>query len=179
MDNQIQKEVPDVIPSKEEFEAQQYDLQETINQQWLNGAVFPPNNAGLEICKGWALNRVKTQHAFALKMLSGDATVEERDTWPIQLQAAQDFKADRASDTQNAMLDALLLNGESKTALADRVISKDIAMQTLIGLTGGVKRKTEKAVEAAETPEAVEAVISGAAEQMQQAITQFKAAMAG
>ena len=149
------------------------------SQAMLLNAKEMPATETIGIVKQWALNRIKTQHAASLKLLSGDATIEERDTWPVQLQAAKDFKAGRASDTQKAMLDALLLEGESKTALADRIIGKDSAIQTLIGMAGGLKRRTEKAVEKATTVEAIQTMMDNkAATEIDAAIAQFKATSA-
>lgn len=120
-----------------------------------------------------AVERIKQQHALALKQLSGDATTEERDTWPVQLQAALAYTAGAASASQHAMLSSLVVDGETPAALSSRIIAKDQAIQTLIGLAGGLKRRTEIAVLAATTADAISAIMAAAAEQMQIAIAEF------
>lgn len=124
-----------------------------------------------------ALERVKQQHAHALQQLSGDATAEERDTWPVQLQAALSYTAGTASASQQAMLAALVVEGETPAVLSSRIIAKNQAIQTLIGLAGGLKRRTESAVIAATTTEAITDIMATAAVQMQAAITEYQRAI--
>lgn len=137
-----------------------------------------PEAAILDAEKSAAVSRIKQQHAAALKLLSGAASTEERDTWPVQLQAAQAFISGTKTPEQTAMLTALLVPGETKTALAKNIVAKNMALQDLIGMAGGLKRQTERAVKEATTIEAIEAAMDEAAQKMDAAIAVFKKKMA-
>ncbi len=122
-----------------------------------------------------ALQLIKQRHAESLRLLSGDATPEERDTWPLQVAAASAYLAGTATAVQTQMLDDLSVDGEDKTEFCQRIIAKSDAMMVLTG-KAGMKRTLEKAIESANSTEEIEQVMAAGAQQMEQAITAFKAA---
>ena len=161
------------IASDEQYRKMMY-LQ---RQRYLNSEQMPVT-VGFEICHEWALMHIKTQHAAALEIESGGYTPAERDTWPVQFQAAKDFLAGNADEADERMLDRLCRDGETKEALCHKIIGKHAAGKELIGIAGETKRAAEDAVNAAATVGEVRAAMAAAGEQMKAAITAFKQQMA-
>lgn len=120
-----------------------------------------------------ALERIRQQHAQALQQLSGDATGEERDTWPVQLQAALAYTAGTASDSQHAMIAEMLVKDETPPIWAAKVLAKNAAMQQLIGVAQGIKRRAEKAIEVAADSTAIDTALALAKEEAMAAMRQF------
>ena len=131
----------------------------------------------LKVVTAEALIKVKAQHASAIKRLTDDATEEERDTWYDQRAAAKAFLSDTASDDQDAMLDALLIPGETKTDLSTAIMGKNKLMLMLIGKAGGIKRRTEHALSLAGTAEEISSVMDAAEAESATAVTDYKAAV--
>lgn len=165
---------------------------EPLEEPQVNDVLFIPKNAeqssflvgledfpktDLETSKLWAFNRVKQQHASAIKHLTGDTTEEERDTWYDQRAAAKAFLSDTASDDQVAMLDALLIPGETKTDLSTAIMGKNKLMLLLIGKAGGIKRRTEHALSLAGTVEEISTAMDTAAAESATAVEEYKAAV--
>lgn len=107
-----------------------------------------------------ALARVDQEHARFLRELTGNATVEERDTWKIKEDAARAVVAGTYSLGQLAMLQNEA-DGRGSTVdyLANSIISKAEAFQSLIGLASKVKARAKGAIDASTSPEVpIEAV---------------------
>lgn len=94
-----------------------------------------------------ALYKVDQEHAKFLRTLTGNATIEERDTWKTKEEAARAFVNNSASDGQKAMI-AYEAQGD-KTDLIDlakSIIVKAEGFQALIGLAAGMKAKAKTAI---------------------------------
>lgn len=135
----------------------------------------------------FTLLSVKNKHAKALLVLTDSATPEERDTWPskakyaeIQSVAAasgEDTSVDGfgLSDTQKANVQQALLPGETVNEYLAKTAARVKAFESLAFFAEGFKRKTEKAIEAAETVEAIGSIMDQAAADMAQAMAAFQA----
>lgn len=87
-------------------------------------------------------------HAKALVALCGQATVEERDTWPVKIAAAQAVQLGTASEAQMAMLSAEV--GESQddiVALANAILVKSELYQRVVGIAAKLRTAGKKTLE--------------------------------
>lgn len=97
-----------------------------------------------------ALKAVEVEHADLLRRLTGDATIEERDTWAVKETAARAFLLDTATDTQQQML-AMEAEGRQQTVnlLASIIVGKADDFRLLVGLTSKLRAAGRTGVEAA------------------------------
>ena len=157
---------------------------EDLEIGWVqDGSGYKPPLLSHEDQRKVALARVDKEHANYLVMLSGGATVAERDTWKVKEEAARAFEAGTASAGQAAMLSAEAQGaGITVAALAATIIAKSEAFLALIGVAAGLRAQGRAAVLAA-TDDAVpldqveaqiEAVFVQLAHQVQAAITQLQ-----
>lgn len=121
---------------------------------------------------------VKNQHAAALEALTGDSTPAERDTWPPKVAFAREFLAGEATEAAQAAAEQALLPGETLQSYCQVVAAKEAAFFQMSMFAEGFKRKTNAAIEAAETIEALDATMTQAASDMATAIESFKAQLA-
>lgn len=115
-----------------------------------------------------ALTLVREHHAKMMSKAVGNASEIERDTWPVQLQAAVAITAKIATDGQQAMAMAMLVEGETLEIWAAKVLAKNAAMQQLIGVAQGIKRRAEKAIESAPDSATIDTALAQAKAAMQQ-----------
>lgn len=140
----------------------------------------------LSYVKDQSLELIKTRHASVLKELSGNATTEERDTWPIQREWAQVYKSSQP-DAEGEFLKGLLTvaevtgiesqGGDAAMVMADKILVKASAMNLLTAKAGGLKREADQAIEAASSYEILEATMEALEVQMDTAIQEFKTAL--
>ena len=114
---------------------------------WLNGL------------KADALQGVKDEHGVLLLKLLGNPTIEERDTWKSQQAWAEKFIAD-GDAAAKVNLERLLTAAERKAlgnkaaaTMAAKLMGKVAGTDTLISIAAGLRRETEKAIEAAQSLE--------------------------
>ena len=109
-----------------------------------------PDLRSLSEVKQDTLATIAQMHATALRSLTGNATPEERDTWQAKALAAKAISLNNASPEQVDMIatEAALV-GEETDDLVQKIITKYVRFQNLIGLAAGLKRKAEKAAESA------------------------------
>jgi hypothetical protein len=97
-----------------------------------------------------AYAKIDVAHAGFIGALAGDATSEERDTWPEKASAARAMVAGTAEASQSAMIVAEAAgDGTGPAALAAVIVAKADAMRDLIGAASGLRRKARAAVAAA------------------------------
>ena len=114
----------------------------------------------LDTLKTDALFSVDQEHAAQLRHLTGDATVEERDTWPVKAAAAEAYLAGTASAGQSAMIEAEASgDGTDPQVLAQSITTKATSFLALVGKAGELRRKARKAVGEAATLEALDAAM--------------------
>ena len=97
-----------------------------------------------------ALARIDGEHASFIRMLTGNATIEERDTWKTKEEAARAFLAETATAGQQEML-ALEAEGRGERvgALAATIVDKADGFVTLIGLASKLRAQARVAVKEA------------------------------
>jgi hypothetical protein len=154
--------------------------------EWLSqgGEIAPVPREDL---RNMAMARVDAEHADYLVMLTGGATVAERDTWKVKEEAARAFEAGTATPGQTAMLAAEAQGaGITEAELAATIIAKADAFLALVGVAAGLRAKGRAAIMAA-TDEAVpldqvetqiDVVFAQLAQEVQAAITQIQTANA-
>lgn len=138
-------------------------------------------------CRVGAIERIDLLHASFMRSLTGDATVEERDTWKPKEEAARAYVDGSASDGQKAMIDLEAAGtGGDPVALAARVVAKAEAFLILIGIAAGLRAKARAAiipVTADNVPlegiaDALDQVFAQIDAEVQEAITQWEASLA-
>jgi len=125
----------------------------------------------LESVKASAISTINSTYNRAMISLTGDAPQAERETWAMQLEAAQAYQAGTATPEQTALLDAIRRTDETLDTLTTKITGKASLVQLLIGVSLGIKRRAEKAVEIAQDREAVQATLDAAKAEMDTAIT--------
>lgn len=152
------------------------------------------NSAGLaaifEASQYVALQAVDQQHATFMRNLTGNATIEERDTWQSKELAARALVAQIAANAEAASsnedppqivtaaqsemltIEATYLGTDAAT-LAATVIGKADLFKKLTGLAAGVRGKARAAIKAAATPEQLQAAVDTAQADVQTALASF------
>ncbi|XAT57839.1 hypothetical protein GN241_10990 [Rhodobacteraceae bacterium IMCC1335] len=99
-----------------------------------------------------ALAEVDQIHARQLRQLTGNATIEERDTWAPKANAARALLAGTAYDAQAAMVGfEAAQRGISAEELAHAILARAAAFEQLIGVASAIRTKARAAFKAAET----------------------------
>lgn len=100
-----------------------------------------------------ALVRVNDTHTMFMRTLTGNATIEERDTWKTKEEAARAMIAGKATDGQTAMITLEAQgDGTDPAQLAATIVAKAEGYQTLIGMAAGLKTKAKAAIAQAVDP---------------------------
>lgn len=121
-------------------------LQPGPDYLWDGGA-WVPNPKSREEQRAMAILRIEEVHADFLRNLTGNATIEERDTWKTKEEAARALIAGDASDGQTAMIGFEAAGaGVKPEVLAQTIIVKAEAFQTLIGKAAGLRAKAKAAI---------------------------------
>ena len=117
----------------------------------------------LEAVKFDALKGIDVQHAAIMRRLTGDATIEERDTWQSKELAARALLDGSATDAQVEMLaiEAQYI-GSSPQELATVIVAKSDLFKKLTGLAAGVRGKSRAAIKAAIDFDAVAGAVEAA-----------------
>ena len=101
-----------------------------------------------------ALARVDEEHSNYLVMLTGGATVAERDTWKTKEEAAIAYLGALASEGQTAMLSAEAAGSDiDVTVLAESIVAKARDFQKFIGLAASLRAQGRAAILAATADE--------------------------
>ena len=94
-----------------------------------------------------ANSTIDQKHADALSALTGDHSIEERDTWVVKQTAAQAFKEGNATLTQQGMLDAEATErGMTLEELADLILARADQYMQIIGVAAAARQKARAAV---------------------------------
>jgi hypothetical protein len=108
----------------------------------------------IEVTRANALADVDRIHAEHLRQLTGNATIEERDTWAPKSLAARALLAGAADETQEAMLELEAgQRGVTAEVLAGIILARGVEFERLIGLAGAMRAKARSAFTAATTLE--------------------------
>jgi hypothetical protein len=134
-------------------------------------ALEAPPPPSLETVKQQALTTIASHHAQALNELTGNATLEERDTWPVKAEAALAWSRGSASEAQiNLLTGEAKAMGEEIDDLVAKISARSDAYHALVGMAAGLKRKSEKQVQDCQSLIQVETALASATEDVQAAI---------
>ncbi|MEM9734183.1 MAG: hypothetical protein AAF903_11985 [Pseudomonadota bacterium] len=145
-------------------------------------AVSPTPEAMKEQERARALVDIHNEHAETLRRLTGNATIEERDTWTRQQRWAE---VHLGGDSQHdALLASLLTPAErdaagenAATVMAEKIRTKVEFTDRLISKAGGTKREAEKMLEGFKAVEEIQAFRAGLAATKAQREADFAAEM--
>jgi len=114
---------------------------------------------------------VYATHASYLRLLTDNATPEERDTWPAKTEAATAYLAGTATDAQTALIATEATGGGiTPDELAQTIIDNATAFLGHIGQAGGLCASGCTAVKAAATHDALQAALEAFHAEVQAAI---------
>jgi len=130
----------------------------------------------IEHTKTHWIERINQSFEEQMLLVLGGSTQMERDTWALQLAAAKAHQTGTATPEQSNLLSTICAGGETADTLAMGIIGKARAVEHIIGIALGIKRRAEKAVEAATTHEEIDAAVEKASEESNVA---FAAIMGG
>ncbi len=131
-----------------------------------------------------AMARLNDVHAAFLRDLTGNATIEERGTWNTKEEAARALLAGEASDGQIAMIGFEAAGaGVEPILLAQTVIARAEAFQSLIGKAAGLRararaaiaRATDEAVPLEQVEPALAAILEQLSAEADTAVTRIEA----
>lgn len=127
--------------------------------------------------KAIAAKMIDDYHAKMMRDLTGNATIEERDTWQAKRNAAAALVAGSADEHQTAMITLEATEREiTPEALAGLILEKNAAFHVLIGRAAGIRTKAKMAVGTAKSPEEIATVIAACKAAADAAIAEFTAA---
>ena len=130
-----------------------------------------PQDVVRESMRAEAMKQVDQEHAHIMRTLTGDATIEERDTWASKAAAAKAYLADSATEEQKMLIELEAAGDDTLPSdLAARIVAKTIAFHRLIGMASAMKRRASYALSQAvsdDVPiEDVEQAVTDAFEQI-------------
>ena len=163
------------------FSASSIDASEHGQKIWMEinagewGDIQPFVGVGLGVLKKESIQKIGEKHGQMLAQLSGNATIEERETWTLKLSAAQaSINAGKPSELAVLLFDAeAKADGVSIMEKCARVVAYNQAYAMLIGIASGIKTRAENAVKAATDGEAIEAALAQAMHEAQGAAIQY------
>jgi len=121
--------------------------------------------ADLQFEKDNAVARVHEMHGELLETATGDATIQERDTWPVKEKAAQAVVDGTVSPAQLGMLTLEAdEEGVPVEMLSQAILAKSTSFHLLVGTASKLRSQALKAIAAAPTVEYLDMVL----EQMEQ-----------
>lgn len=116
---------------------------------------------------------INQYHADTLKALTGNATIEERDTWPSKEAAARAFMRNEADNTQLEMLNIeCQFTSEDIMTLSANIINKSEQFRRLVGLASGFRRKAMVALTQCKTIEDIQSLLDSLKSQAEELIGQ-------
>lgn len=128
----------------------------------------------LSIMKDESVYLLNKQHADILRTLTGDATVEERNTWQAKAIAAIAYSNGQASEAQADMLETEAnMVGETANELVVKVIDKNKAFHKMVGLAAGHRRAISKLIASAKDLTELDQVLDQAKATAAQLTQQF------
>lgn len=94
-----------------------------------------------------AIQRINQAHATFMRELTGNATIEERDTWKTKEEAARAYLLNTATEGQSMMIELEAQgDGTEPTVLAQIIVARSEGFQKLIGMAAGLKNKAKAAI---------------------------------
>jgi hypothetical protein len=150
---------------------------------WINGGwkIDPAKIAEqLVAVKKAAMDRIDAYGKAQRVKIAGTPDEIEIAAWNNKLVIAKAIKAGTASAGDKAAFQAEINargKGETIDSFTDKVLTNAAFYAQAVGLIDGLKRHTQDAVNAADTPEAIEAVLAGMKAQAEAAFAQLMKAV--
>lgn len=120
------------------------------------------------------------EHAAILRTLTGNATIEERDTWQGKALAAEAFENDSASVSQTEMLTTeASMSGSTVEELASRILGNSVNFMKMVGIAAGHRTATKNAINDAADSDELETTLITAKETANTLIADYLAATQG
>lgn len=142
--------------------------------------VAQPDLRTLDEIKTEYLNGLDQEHAAILRTLTGNATIEERDTWQGKSLAAEAFENGSASTSQTEMLTTeASMSGSTIEELVSRILTNSANFMKMVGIASGHRAATKNAIIGAVDLEALEVVVSDARETANTLIADYLSATQG
>lgn len=145
------------------------------------GALFEkPDTRSLEERKSEALLALDQEHATILRTLTGNATIEERDTWQGKALAAEAFENGLASTSQTEMLTTeASMSGLTVEELVGRILINSVNFMKMVGIAAGHRTATKDAINNAADFEELENALTAARETANTLIADYLSATQG
>lgn len=125
------------------------------------------------------LRETDRAHSRILNMLTGGASIEERDTWQPKALAAQGLLDGTATAQQVSMIETeASMLGLTTEQLAGIIVAKSNAYFSIIGVASGIRTKTRAGIKAATSIDEVNAIVLESQNAAREAIGQIMAARA-
>lgn len=141
-------------------------LKPGAGHEWQNGgweAVLPDPVVALAAAKAHGQAAMLAWISDFTAQFTGDTPLDERLSWDAKEAAARAQIAGAADAQQAALLaDEAALTGETVDNLALLILANADLYRAIVARVAGLRRLTRDAINAAETPEAVQAVLDGA-----------------
>lgn len=127
-----------------------------------------------------ALNLIDQGHAAILRQLTGNATIEERDTWQSKALAAYAISEGNANSYQNDMISTeAVMSGIEVSELVTKILSRNAAFMKMIGIAAGHRTATRAAINKASSVQELKTVLSLSEEKANELIQGYMDALNG
>ena len=122
---------------------------------------------------------LEQEHANILKNLTGNATIEERDTWQAKALASEAIVAGTATEGQIEMISTeAQLSGKELNSLVQTVLERNYAFMKMIGIAAGHRSATKDLIMNASSHEELDTISTNSRAQAQNLIQEYLAAVA-
>lgn len=121
--------------------------------------LIPPPEPTLVDVRARAVTAMEAWITSFLSQFTAGVSPAELASWPVKADRA---RAHLGGTLQSMILAEAAITGEDAGALAQKIVAKADAYEAIIARTTGLRRATEAAIAAAETPEAVAAALTNA-----------------
>jgi hypothetical protein len=159
------KNVADFKDRHPEMSAVGWEEGEAIVGQLWDGKALTNPTPDIDNQKATIKAQIKSRHAELLNKLTGDYSVEERDTWSMQLRWAQGYLADK--NAAHAEFLAGMIPDAARQALpdpaqymADKIMAKDAQAAKLTVIANRAKATANAAVDGAADQATLDAVLA-------------------
>lgn len=163
----------DIIVVDNDYELEKFGTKPKKNE--LDTRLFykrpsPP----LDQLKLNALTLIDQGHAAILRQLTGNATIEERDTWQSKALAAYAISEGNANSYQNDMISTeAVMSGIEVSELVTKILSRNAAFMKMIGIAAGHRTATRAAINKASSVQELKNVLSSSEEKANELIQSY------
>lgn len=121
----------------------------------------PPSFSPLALARQRALGTMLSRIEAKVEAVIGDVPQSEMLSWPVKEAAARRFIDGTAAAEDLALLGAeVAVTGETRMALAARVVERADAYRALTGQLSGLRRRVTEAIEAATSKDEIRAALA-------------------